>query len=167
MDKQSALEKLLQAYRRYYTINTDSPLEPFAAQAEFSAHGENYFLVKEAVYAEIDSNEYVYIALEDMPDPARMEMLGSTAWQDGMKKVHPTSTHRNSDVILIVIAVQVPEETARAVRKTEYYRSYRFGLQGWSHYKVIVYELSSGRIFHNRQGKSLKKLMNDIFTSRH
>lgn len=166
MDKQSVLEKLLQAYRKYYTINTDTPPEPFAAQAVFSAHGENYFLVKEAVFAEIDSNEYVYFALEDVPDAARIETLGSIAWEDGMKRVHPGSTHRNSDVILIVIAQQVSDETARAVRKAEYYRSYRFGLQGWSHYKLIVYELSSGRIFHNRQGKSLKKFMNDIFTSR-
>ena len=62
MDVSQALEKLLPAFRQYYTINNDTPTQPFVAEAEFRSHNEQYFLVRSAHIADIDSNEFVYFA---------------------------------------------------------------------------------------------------------
>ena len=42
-DISAALEKLLSAHQRYYTINRDTPAAPFSAEAEFQVHDERYF----------------------------------------------------------------------------------------------------------------------------
>ena len=162
----AALDTVLRSYARYYTVERDAPLPPFAAQAEFSAHGEQYFLLKRAVYAEIDAREFVYFALEEAPGPERLRELAALAWEDGMRKVRPSSSHRNSDVLLIILAGSLSPEAAAALRQLRYYRSYRFGLQGWSHFKTVAYEPQGGTLACNRQGRDLAKLIRNIFQPR-
>ena len=59
------------------------------AQAEFSAHGESYFLVKRAKYAELDAKEFLYFAIEDTLTAERVGELAALSWADGMAKVTP------------------------------------------------------------------------------
>ena len=61
MDSFYAIKKLLPAFEQYYTVNKESE-PPFCAQAEFRSHNEQYFLVRSAHIADIDSNEFVYFA---------------------------------------------------------------------------------------------------------
>ena len=44
MDRREALEKVLKAYEGYYNVKREQPEPPFAAEAEFRLHDENYFL---------------------------------------------------------------------------------------------------------------------------
>ncbi len=162
MEKAEALAKLLRSYERYYDINADNPMEPFAAQAEFSLHEEQYFLTKSARISEVDSKEYVYFATNDLLDMQTFEMLDSRAWEDGIGRVEPHKDHRNSDVILIILADRIDPEVMRCIRRTKHYKSYRHGLHGWSHYKLAVIELSTGKTAANRQGRDLKKLFKAI-----
>ena len=55
-----ALERILKSYVRYYDINRDTPLEPFAAEAEFHSLEKGYILSKKAVISESESNEYIF-----------------------------------------------------------------------------------------------------------
>ena len=163
MDLQDALDKALHSYEAYYTIEREHPLPPFAAQAEFSAHGESYFLVKRAKYAEIDAKEFLYFALEDVLTAERAEELAALAWTDGMAKVKPHPNHRSSDVILVIFTGRLTPEAARAVKRVRYYRSYYLGLQGWSHFRLVALEPPRGALAHNRQGEGPAKLMRKIF----
>ena len=52
-----ALDQVLEAYKRYYTIDRDTPTAPFDAEAVFDMHGEQYFLIKSAKITDIDSRE--------------------------------------------------------------------------------------------------------------
>ena len=162
MELQDALEKALHSYEAYYTIERENPLPPFAAQAEFSAHGESYFLSKKAKYAEIDAKEFLYFALEDTLTAERVEELAALAWEDGMAKVRPQPNHRSSDVILIILTGRLSPETARAVKRIRYYRSYCLGLQGWSHFRLVAFE-PEGALSHTRLGEESAKLMRKIF----
>ena len=89
MTGSEALEKLLPVFSRYYTINRETPVSPFAAEADFRLHNENYFLIRSAKFAEQDSNEFVYFALTGTLSPEEVLSLGETAWNDGMKKTDP------------------------------------------------------------------------------
>ena len=93
-----AIEKILPAFERYYTIKKDEVTTPFCAEAEFRSHNEQYFLVRSAHIADIDSNEFVYFATLNDLDNAKLEELVNAAWQAGLAKVHPHEGHRNSDV---------------------------------------------------------------------
>ena len=60
-----ALERVLRSYQTYYNIKTEAVEPPFAAEAIFGSHNEQYFLIKKAKVADIDTNETVYFATEE------------------------------------------------------------------------------------------------------
>ncbi|MCD7806366.1 MAG: hypothetical protein LUH19_03385 [Lachnospiraceae bacterium] len=162
MDKTEALTKLLRSFETYYDINRENPVEPFAAQAEFSLHDEQYFLVRSARISEADTKEFVYFATVDLLDVPTLEQLDQRAWEDGTGKVKPHKDHRNSDVVLVILAERMDPEAMALIPKLRHYKSYRHGFYGWSHYKLTAIELSTGKVAANRQGRDLKKLFSTI-----
>ena len=162
MTRDEALQKILHSYAAYYDINKDTPEEPFSAEAVFHSHNDAYFLVKSARLGEAESHEYVFFATAESLDGALLTRLDSSAWEKGISRVKPHSNHRNTDISLIILADSVTEEARQAIPRLKHYKSYRMSLHGFSHYHLIVADLSSRQLFCNRQGKALKKLFNKI-----
>lgn len=162
MEITEKLEKLLRSFEKYYNVRRENVAEPFLAEAEFSLHDEQYFLVKSARISEADSKEYVYFAAADRLDLAGFTAFDEAAWTKGLARVAPHANHRNTDIVLVILAGQIDEEVFSVIPKTKHYKSYRLGFQGWSHYRLIALELSSGRVACNRQGQNLKKLVRNI-----
>ncbi len=156
------LEKLYSSFQVYYNIKQENIDPPFAAMAEFHTHDEQYFLVKRAVISEAESCEYVYFAVEECLDSEKLLCLDEAAWSSGMKKVKPHKNHRNTDITLIIVAKEITEDAFTKASKLRHYQSYHLGFQGWSNYRLVAIEQSSGRAAYNRMGKSLKKLVGNI-----
>jgi len=163
MTTSEALDKLLRAYVTYYNIERENVTAPFAAEAMFKSHGEQFFLVKAAKLSEAESGEYVFFATPEKLTAEYLSRLDEKAWETGLSRVEPHTSHRNTDVILVVLADSIDEEAFKAVKKLRRYQSYSFGFKGWSNYKVIALEVSTGKLTYNRQGESLKKLFRNIF----
>ncbi|MEF2851973.1 MAG: hypothetical protein U0N86_06025 [Lachnospiraceae bacterium] len=164
MTKEDVLEKALRSYSAYYDVNRETPEAPFAAEAVFHSHSSTYFLTRSATIGEAESNEYVFFALTDLLDEENFQRLDSAAWEKGLNRVAPHANHRNTDISLIIIASSVTEEAERMVRTRSHYKNYRFSLQGFSHYHLIVLDLSREKVTCNRQGRSMKKIFSKIFT---
>lgn len=162
MTVDEALQTILKSYRQYYNINTENVAGPFAAEAVFHSHNEQFFLVKAATLSEAESHEYVFFATTDELDLDEAKYFDEAAWAEGMSRVVPHSNHRSTDIVLIILAGHIDNEAAEYIKKLKRYKSYRFTLQGWSHYSVVAMELSSGDFFCNRRGKSLRKLFRNI-----
>ena len=157
-DLNTVLNRLLKSYSAYYNINTDTPAEPFLAEAAFGFHNEQYFLVKSAKLSEYDQKEFVFFAHTDTLDEEALKELDERAWQEGLSRVEVKENHKNTDVVLIILAEHFTEATEKAVKRTKHSKSYRFGFYGYSCYKLVAYELSSGKTCSNRLGSDLKKL---------
>ena len=84
-----ALERVLRSYQTYYNIKTEAVEPPFAAEAIFGSHNEQYFLIKKAKVADIDTNETVYFATEESLSKDRLLELDSIAWERGTANVQP------------------------------------------------------------------------------
>ena len=162
MTSHETLEKILPAFQRYYDIIRDNVPAPFAASAEFHSHDEQYFLIKSARLSESDSHEYIYFAAIEHLDETTLTSLDEKAWEIGFSRVNPHPDHRNTDITLFIIADQITEEAFSMVPKIKRYKSYKFGFQGWTHYRLVAFEHTSGRAAYNRQGESLKKLVRNI-----
>lgn len=161
METSQALEKILPAFERYYTVNKDSK-PPFCAQAEFRSHNEQYFLVRSAHIADIDSNEFVYFATTASLTKEVLEDLSKQAWEEGLSKVKPYNGHRNSDITLIIFADTLAEDKnqlIKQIKKTKFYKSYKFSFHGWSNFKLAVVDLETQIIYFNRLGKDYRKLL--------
>lgn len=163
MEKAEVLEKILKAYEAYYDINRETPERPFAAEASFHSHDEQFFLVKSARIGEAESNEHVFFSIEETLDEDRLKELDSAAWERGLARVKPHANHRNTDVTLVAAGNHVTEEAFALAARLKHYKSYQWGFRGFSHYRLVVLEYSSGRLACNGQGKDLKKLFGNIF----
>lgn len=165
MDRTAALEQLLRSFEAYYNVRREGVSSPFAAEAEFHSHDEQYFLMRSARIGEADSREFVYFAVAEQLDERKLLELDEAAWSSGLARVVPHAEHRNSDITLFVIADHITDDALKRVPKLRHYKSYRFSLQGWSHYRLVAIELSAGRIACNRQGQGLVKLVRNICCS--
>ncbi|MCD8117227.1 MAG: hypothetical protein LUE21_08990 [Oscillospiraceae bacterium] len=165
MTPTEALDILLKSYRSYYDITLhEEPDTLFAAEAVFHSHDEQFFLIKKAVVSEAESNEQVFIAVEDALDESLLRQLDEAAWNTGLERVKPHQSHRNTDVTLIILADTITAEAKAAVKKLRHYKSYHFGLQGWSNYRLVALETSTGTLSYNRLGGNLKKLFRNIIS---
>lgn len=162
MNRADAMEMAVRAYEAYYDVNIETPKTPFFAEASFHSHEDAYFLVHGAVIGESESNEYVFFASEKYLDLDKLKKLDQEAWETGILRVKPHGHHRNTDISLIVLADTVTEEARKAVKGLKHYKSYRFSLQGFSHYRLLVVDLTEKKMFWNRQGTNLKKSFHNI-----
>lgn len=154
-----AIEKILPAFERYYTIKKDEITPPFCAEAEFRSHNEQYFLVRSAHIADLDSNEFVFFADCDELTEQSLSDLVNTAWNTGLQKVKPHSGHRNSDISLIIFTNKLSDASKIKIKKTKLYKSYKFSFHGWSNFKLTVYSLDEMTAYSNRHGKDFAKLI--------
>lgn len=159
MDSNEAFEKILRAFEQYYTVKTQDVTPPFCAEAEFRSHNEQYFLVKSAKIADIDSNDFVFFAKEQSLTVNQLSHLEQTAWHTGLSRVTPYYGHRNSDVTLVIVADTIEADAFKRVKKLKHYKSYKFSLFGWSSFRAVAYETSSGKVTYNMRGSDLKKLV--------
>ena len=159
MNFQPSLQKIIQSFERYYTIKTENVSSPFVAEAEFHSHTEQYFLVREAKLADIDSNEYVFFAEVPLLTQEKVLELDFRAWEEGLSRIKPYLGHRNSDVTLIIVADKIEEKVFKQIKKIKHTKSYYLSFWGWSNYRLMAYEVSSGKAVTNRLGSDLKKLI--------
>ena len=161
MYSNGAFEKILHSFEQYYDISKDVDA-PFVAEAIFKSHNEQYFLVKAAKTADIDSNEFVFFHINNEIHAEKLAELSNLAWERGLSRVSPYYGHRNSDVTLIILSDKIEEESFKKIKKLNLYKSYKFGLYGWSSFRALAYETSTGRAATNRRGSDLKKLVASI-----
>lgn len=161
MTRQEALENALRAYSVYYDVIREDGA-PWAARADFRACDEQYFLMKSNKMSEVNSFEYVYFAEQESFSLAEVQKLDELAWETAMARVQPGPNHRNSDVTLVLIADKFDPHVLKFVKKLRRYKSYKLSFHGWSQYRVVALEASSGVLAFNRMGTDLKKLFRNI-----
>ncbi len=159
MEPSDAIKQILPAFEQYYTVKKEEITPPFCNEAEFRSHNEQYFLVRSAHIADIDSNEFVYFADPEELSPEKLDELVNAAWNAGLAKVRPYNGHRNSDVSLLIFTKSINPETINSIKKTKLYKSYKFSFHGWSHFKLAVCNTSDMEVYTNRQGKDYAKLI--------
>ena len=169
MNSNGAFEKLLRSFERYYDVSRENIEAPFSAEAVFKSHSEQYILVKSAKIADSDSNEFVFFYIEGEPacesnglDSEKINKIANLAWERGLSRITPYYGHRNSDVTLIVLSGKIEEESFKKIKKLNLYKSYKFGFHGWSAFRLLAYETSTGRAVTNRRGSDLKKLVGNL-----
>lgn len=156
------LQKALKAYSAYYDVTESKTGEPFVAEAEFRSHNDTYFLVKRAKLGEAESNEFVFFASVESLGLEELNRLAETAWTEGISRVRPHESHKNTDISLVLLADIVSKEAKKRARTLKYYKSYKLGLHGFSHFQLITFETSTGKIFQNRMGHNLKSIFSKI-----
>ena len=88
--------------------------------------------------------------------------MAEAAWTEGLSRVRPGPNHRNTDVILVVLADRIDPEAAALLKKTRQSKNYMLTFHGWSVLRLIAIETPSRNMVCNRMGHDLKKLFSNI-----
>ncbi len=158
------LEKFMESYSVYYNITRHTP--DFDAEAVFDSKGEQYFLIKAAKVAEMNTSEYVYFKKLKRLTADELTILDKKAWELGISHAKPSSKHKNTDAVLIVIADSVDEDARELARKLKHSKNYKFALHGYSNYRLVVVEATEGKAYFNRQACILMGLVGNILVRR-
>ncbi|MBE5807762.1 MAG: hypothetical protein E7317_05420 [Clostridiales bacterium] len=164
-DLNQALDLLLRAHRRYYTIHESAPA-PFQAHAEFHMAEEQVFLTRNIKLNEVESSEYVYFALEEMLTPERLTALDEAAWRLGSAHFAPAWGRKGMDVVLVILTNELSAEAAQMIPRLRRSLSAGLSLKGWSNYRLIAMELPSGRVACNRLGRRLEKVLRNSLNTK-
>lgn len=164
--REELVEKICTSFSRYYNVNRNPDLPEIDVMAEFHLHDEQYFLVRAARISEADENEFVYFAIRDSLDPERLAQLCELTWEHGLAKARPGSNHRSSDVTLVILARNVTMEAAGAAGKWKRSKSYRFGFWGYSHFRLIVYDLGADTCVTNPMGSIHRRAICNMIRNR-
>ena len=162
MTLNEALERVLKAYERYYTVERGGAAPPFQAEAAFHRHDERYFLSRSIRLSQSDARETVFFTAVDSLDAATLTRLDRAAWSTGLSRAVPRWGQRESDVALVILTDRLEPEAARLIRAANRSRGYAFSLKGWSNYRLIAVELPTGRTAGNRLGCRMAGMLRGI-----
>lgn len=157
MTASEALDKLLPGYEAYYDVNRDTPHPPFDAEAVFFSHNEQYYLVKKAKVADIDTTEYVFFAVREVLDKEMLNNLSDIAWQYCLDNTKAETGHKSTDVTLFILTDSLNGVSVSDVKAIKHSMSYMFGIHGYSRFRIAVINASDGNIYTNPMGKIVKK----------
>ena len=166
--RQQKLDQLLLAYQRYFDIQRDVEIEgdTFGAAADFHSTSEKYVLVKKAKLWSLESNEYAYFYMTERLDKDELERIQKKTLDAGLKKVVPHSEHMYSYVTLIILADEVDEAAAEALKKIRFEKNYRLSLHGWMEFRIAAISFSDGKIVTNRAGKGVREILEQNLQSK-
>ncbi len=149
-------DNIIKLFEQFYDVKMcDS--KPFFAEAIFRSHEEQFVFVRSARIAESESNEYVFFCETKHLCEETVRDFSMQAWNSGLSRVKPHFSHRNSDVLLVIISKTVDEKAQKICKKLHFSKSYCFSLKGWSDFRLCVLETSTSRVFFNRLGKDVSK----------
>ena len=158
MTAAAALERLLKSFCQYYDVKTEGAVAPFCAEAEFHSCEEGFFLMKKAVISEAESNEYVFFSATENLNDADVDRIAEIAWNEGLSRIKPHKDHKNSDISVFFLSEDITKEAFKAVKKLKRYKSYNHSFHGFTHFKAVAFETTTGEIASNRLGSEKVKL---------
>lgn len=156
MNTDILFEGLIDAYKGYYNIKREDVTAPFDAEGYLSNEAEQYFLVKAAKIAFVNSYEYVYFRKCPRIDADTLTELDRIAWETGISEVRPDTNHKNTDVALIVVADVVTQDLRDRIDTFKHSKNYMLGFHGFSNYRLVVIEAPSKTVLTNRRGRELR-----------
>lgn len=156
---QYLLEQVLQSHETWFDVHRDYSFahRVFPGYAEFHTHGEKYLLSKRATLWAVNAHEYLFFETVGALDLDRFTAEICFMKTEALKKVAPEKDHMSSSLSLVIIADTVENDVLKAIRKTRFYQSLRFGLSGWIELRVAVMNVQEHSVLTNSAGKQLKK----------
>ena len=164
MNTDILFEGLIDAYNGYYNIKREDTTEPFDAEGYLSNEAEQYFLVKAAKIAFVNSYEHVFFKKCGRITFEELVSLDAAAWETGIARVKPDADHKNTDVALIVVSDVVTQDIRDRIDSFKHSRNYMLGFHGFSNYRLVVIEAPSKTVLTNRRGRDLRDFVTSVMS---
>lgn len=165
MNKQEALEKLLNAYSHHYDIARDVRVEggSFPAAAFFSLRDEHYLVRRDKIFYATEQHDYTYFYLTDHLDADALREQIELSRRAGLKEIRPGREHMCSYVTLVILADVIDPEAKKLIRRIRFQKNFRLALHGWMEYHIAAMECSTLSFLSNPAGRAARKTLEGNF----
>lgn len=161
--RETAINTLLESYRAYFNIILfDEEQKPLTALCEFFEHSEKYVLSRKAQLWEAECEEFIYLFDVEHLTLETYEKCRDYALEEGMKRANIGPGHMYTYITPIFICDICDAEARKTLQKCRIYKSFRFSLHGWMDFHTAVFEVTTNKIFTNRSGKCVEKIMKNV-----
>lgn len=165
--REEAVQTLLESYEAYFNIiKCEDDKRPLVAVCEFFEHSEKYVLSRKAQLWDADCEEFIYLFDMTHLSLEEYERCRDYAYEDGMERAHIGPGHMYTYITPIFICDSCDEKAIKALKKCRIYKSFRFSLHGWMDFHNAVYEISTNKIYTNRSGKCVEKILKKVLFQR-
>lgn len=161
--RETAIDRLLKSYEAYYNITTyQDEQKPLKAVCEFYERSEKFVLSRKAELWSANCEEFIYLFDLDHLTKELFEKCRDFAKEDGLKRANIGPGHMYTYITPIFICDTCDDEAKKAVKRCRIYQSFQFSFHGWMDYHVAVLEISNHKIFTNRSGKCVEKVLKNV-----
>lgn len=168
MDKNEALEKLLNAYSHSYDIFRDVEVEggSFPAAAFFYLRDEHYLVRRDKQFYATEQHDYTYFYLTERLDAETLRRQIELTKAAGLREIKPHKEHMCSYVTLVILADVIDPEAKRLLKRTRFQKNFRLALHGWMEYHIAAMECSTLSFLSNPAGRVARKTLEGNFAPR-
>ena len=168
MDKNEALEKLLNAYSHSYDIFRDVEVEGghYPAAAFFYLRDEHYLVRRDKQFYATEQHDYTYFYLTDRLDAETLRRQIELSKAAGMKEIKPHKEHMCSYVTLVILADAIAPEAVKRIKRTRFRKNFLFSFHGWMEYRIAAMDCSAARFYSNGDGREVRKTLEQNFKAK-
>lgn len=163
ISRDEAVLKLLDSYKANYNI---SPVEDSAdglcAICEYYEHSEKYVLSKKAELWSADGEEFLYVYNVANLNEEKFNAIYDHALNDGQKRMHINKNHMYTYITVLILCDFCEKSTIKKIKKSHYYKSFRFSFYGWLEYRNVVFCFENAKYISNPAGKSSVKSLKNV-----
>jgi hypothetical protein len=161
--RQTAIERLLDSYKAYYNITmVEDEASHFKAFCEFYEHSEKFVISRKAELWSANCEEFIYLFDIGHLTKELYEKYRDYAYDNGMERANIGPGHMYTYITPVFVCDTCDLDVIKLVKRCRIYKSFQFSLHGWMDYHVAVYETSNNKIFTNRSGRCVEKVLKSV-----
>jgi hypothetical protein len=162
--REMAIAKLLKSYKTYYDITKvkDEEVPHLKAICEFYEHSEKFVLSRKAELWSANCEEFIFLFDIEHLTKELYEKYRDYAHEKGLAMANIGPGHMYTYITPVFVCDTCDADVVKLVKKCRIYKSFQFSLHGWMDYHVAVYETLNNKIFTNRSGKCVEKVLKNV-----
>ncbi len=163
MERQEAINKILNSYESYFDIIKSPNFPPrLVARCDFHIHNEKYVLVKNAKLWEADCHEYIYVFSVDRLTEEAFSQCEAYACNEGFSLVEPKYGHMYTYITAVFVCDDFDMEAIKLLKKSKHSKSYKFSIYGWAEFRTFVVRAGDMALYYNKPGKQCSKFVKKL-----
>jgi len=156
------LEKVLNAYGRWYNIERTDASGALVAKAAYHENDQGYVLIKAAKTWSASRHEYAFFYSVPHLDKAVYEACLAQTRELGEPLVNPVKGHMSTYLVMVILCDTADADALEALKSCRIQKSFQFSLRGWMEIHTAAIEVGKASVTANSLGYNTAKFLKNI-----
>lgn len=151
------MDRLEKSLEGYFDLERDIAIDNvnFDLHGKFYQRSAKYMMLKQAEIYAFQTNEHIfYKKLDGRLNENEISFYHNFLKENVDRFLNVNNEHMSTIItILFSTTEELDESTIKAVKKFKFYKSFKFGLNGWVNARLIIVNPLTHKIYTNKLGK--------------